>query len=344
MTVGIPRLLNMFYYAPLFSTYFRTLGLNVVYSDFTTDKLWSEGNKWGAIDPCFPAKAAPAHIWQLLNKPKIDAICFPIITHLETVLENTLGNAACAIQMGTPEVVQAAFTRNRDLFKEKGVDYWKPSLKMDRGIETCDCLYQYLGEKLGITEDENAWAFRQGENALKEYLRIQRELFALTMNRLIDEDRIGLLLIGHPYHHDPGLNHNIPQEFCKRGYPVFTIESLPPDDSFLAPLFPNVPGRNIRDVWFRNFNRNTNHKIWAAKIAARHPNMAVIDLSSFKCGHDAPTYSYIDEIMDVSGTPHFTFHDIDQNRPGATFKIRIDTIDYFLKEYEVGLKAIVRLA
>jgi predicted nucleotide-binding protein (sugar kinase/HSP70/actin superfamily) len=45
--------------------------------------------------------------------------------------------------------------------------------------------------------------------------------------------------------------------------------------------------------------------------------------------------------MDVSGTPHFTFHDIDQNRPGATFKIRIDTIDYFLKEYEVGLRVTV---
>ena len=29
-------------------------------------------------------------------------------------------------------------------------------------------------------------------------------------------------------------------------------------------------------------------KVWAAKFAARHPNVAVLDLSSFKCGHDAP--------------------------------------------------------
>jgi len=65
--------------------------------------------------------------------------------------------------------------------------------------------------------------------------------------------------------------------------------------------------------------------------AARHPNLAVIDLSSFKCGHDAPTYSYIDNILDSTRTPHFLFHDIDQNKPRASHLIRIQTIDYFLQ-------------
>lgn len=336
ITIGIPKLLNMFYYTPLFSTYFRTLGAKVVFSDFTSEKLWNEGNKWGAIDPCFPAKVAPAHIWQLLNKD-IDAIFFPIITNLNTNIKNTLGNTACVIQMGTPEVVEAVFTRERNLFKERNIDFFDPSLNMDREVEACDKLYECFGEKLNITRDENAWAFNQGIRAMRKYLETQRQIFTETMNNLIDENKIGLLLIGHPYHHDFGLNHNIPNEFCKRGYPVFTIESIPTEDDFLDNLF-NKKGKksfdDISDVWIRNFNRNTNHKIWAAKIAARHSNMGVIDLSSFKCGHDAPTYNYIDKICDISGTPHFTFHDIDQNRPGATFKIRIDTIDYFLKEYE----------
>jgi predicted nucleotide-binding protein (sugar kinase/HSP70/actin superfamily) len=325
----------MFYYAPLFSTYFRTLGAKVVFSDFTTEKLWNEGNKWGAIDPCFPAKVAPAHIWQLLNKKDINAIFFPIITVLDTCVKNTLGNTACVIQMGTPEVVEAVFTREKDLFKERNIAFFDPSLNLDREVEACDKLFECFGEKFNITRDENAWAFRQGIKAMQKYLSLQRELFTETMNKLVDENKVGLLLIGHPYHHDFGLNHKIPDEFCKRGYPVFTIESIPTEDDFLTNLFDkNELSDDIGDVWIRNFNRNTNHKIWAAKIAARHPNMGVIDLSSFKCGHDAPTYNYIDKICDVSGTPHFTFHDIDQNRPGATFKIRIETIDYFLKEYE----------
>lgn len=32
-------------------------------------------------------------------------------------------------------------------------------------------------------------------------------------------------------------------------------------------------------------------------IGARHPNVAVLDLSSLKCGHDAPTYGLIDSII-----------------------------------------------
>jgi predicted CoA-substrate-specific enzyme activase len=346
MRVGIPKLLNQYYYTPFYSTYLKALGIGkVVYSDFTSEKLWSDGNKWGAIDPCFPAKVAPAHVYNLLTKKDITQILFPIITHLESTVEGTLGNTACVIQMGTPEVVEAVFSRDRNLFEEKNVDFWDPCLNMDNPIEIVGELYDYFKDRLGITKDENAWAVKQGRKAMREYLTNQRNRFAGAINDLIEEDRMGLLLIGHPYHHDPGLNHDIPKEFQKLGYPVFTIESIPESREFLNPLFTEDEINaeyggvfGIREVWQRNFNRNTNHKIWAAKVAARHPNIGVIDLSSFKCGHDAPTYSYVEEILDASDTPHFSFHDIDQNRPGASFKIRIQTIDYFLKQTEAELR------
>src|SRR5438132_320305 len=35
---------------------------------------------------------------------------------------------------------------------------------------------------------------------------------------------------------------------------------------------------------------STNHKVWAAKFTARHPNLVALEISSFKCGHDAPIY------------------------------------------------------
>ena len=45
---------------------------------------------------------------------------------------------------------------------------------------------------------------------------------------------------------------------------------------------------DIRDVWPENYSANSAQKVWAARFAARHPNLAMLDLSSFKCGHDAP--------------------------------------------------------
>ncbi|MFP4416506.1 MAG: BadF/BadG/BcrA/BcrD ATPase family protein [Chitinispirillaceae bacterium] len=347
LVIGIPRLLNMYLYAPFFSTYFRALGVKEIrYSNYTSAQLWHEGNKWGAIDPCFPAKVAPAHIYDLLKQEDLTHICFPRITHLESVVGNTLGNNACVIQMGTPEVVHAVFTREIDYFADCSVGFWKPLIRMDRQREVVGEMYAYFKEEMGITEDENAWAVSQGFKAQGHYLDILREQGARIINQLIDEDRIGILVLGHPYHHDPGLNHGILDEFQKRGFAILCIESLPVDESFLKPLFCGEPDMStvpreldIKDIWQRNFNRNTNLKIWGAKIAARHPNLAVIDLSSFKCGHDAPTYSYIDNVLDASETPHFLFHDIDQNKPRATIDIRIQTIDYFLHLEEQRLRA-----
>jgi activator of 2-hydroxyglutaryl-CoA dehydratase/predicted nucleotide-binding protein (sugar kinase/HSP70/actin superfamily) len=345
MVVGIPRLLNMFLYAPFFSTYFRALGVGeVVYSDNTSVKLWREGNKWGAIDPCFPAKVAPAHIYNLLTRDNVTHICFPMITHMDNVVQNSLGETACVIQMATPEVVEAAFTKTRNQFAEYGKVYLKPLLRMDHPKEAFGKLLEYFGPLLGVTREENEWAAQQGFAAMDTYLADLRAKGAALINRLVETDRIGILFLGKPYHHDPGLNHGIFDAFQERGFPILIAESLPITRQFLDPLFPEATKErdqapfDISDVWQRGFNRSTNTKIWAAKIAARHPNLAVIDMSSFKCGHDAPTYSYIDNILDASETPHFLFHDIDQNRPDSTFKIRIESIDYFLKKEEERLK------
>ncbi|MCA9691510.1 MAG: CoA activase, partial [Myxococcales bacterium] len=83
---------------------------------------------------------------------------------------------------------------------------------------------------------------------------------------------------------------------------------------------------------------NTNQKVWAAKFTARHPNLVALELSSFKCGHDAPIYTVIEEIVENSGTPYFSFKDIDENKPTGSIKIRIQTIGYFLKRYQEELR------
>ncbi|MGA8149842.1 MAG: hypothetical protein WB952_02765 [Terriglobales bacterium] len=41
--------------------------------------------------------------------------------------------------------------------------------------------------------------------------------------------------------------------------------------------------------------------------------------------------------MERSGTPYFSFKDLDENRPTNTIKLRIETIDYFLKRYREDL-------
>ena len=71
LRIGIARVFNQYLYGPFFSAYLESLGLppeNIVWSDVTSEKLYREGAKRGAIDPCYPSKVAVAHVHNLLYK------------------------------------------------------------------------------------------------------------------------------------------------------------------------------------------------------------------------------------------------------------------------------------
>ena len=110
-----------------------------------------------------------------------------------------------------------------------------------------------------------------------------------------------------------------------RGYPILSVRSLPRDATTLSKLFPEGDGLDIRDVWPENYSANSAQKVWAARFVARHPNLAVLDLSSFKCGHDAPTYGIIDKVVGTAKVPYAALHDLDANKPGGSILIRVKT-------------------
>src|SRR5690606_40909243 len=86
--------------------------------------------------------------------------------------------------------------------------------------------------------------------------------------------------------------------------------------------------------------RSSAMKGWAAKFAARHPNVVLLDLSSFKCGHDAPTYGIIDRIVEKSAVPYSALHDLDANKPGGSIQIRVKTYAHSLKLHQERLEDI----
>jgi predicted nucleotide-binding protein (sugar kinase/HSP70/actin superfamily) len=121
---------------------------------------------------------------------------------------------------------------------------------------------------------------------------------------------------------------------------VLTLASLPIDHDIVWQLFGDEVRAglikdpiDVSDVWKNSYSENTTQKIWAAKYTARHPNLVALELSSFKCGHDAPVYTAVEETVTKSGTPYFSFKDIDENKPAGSIKIRVETISYFLKRY-----------
>jgi predicted nucleotide-binding protein (sugar kinase/HSP70/actin superfamily) len=334
-------------YAPFFSGYFESLGVpggNLVYSDFTSGELYREGSGRGAIDPCFPAKIGIAHVHNLLfakhAKKKLDIIFFPMVDVLHTPLVNLQGSNACPTVTVTPNTVKAAFTKESNVFAEQGVAYFDPLLNFSDRKLLAQQLFQALEPLLGLSVEENVRAIDVGFRELAAYEADIRGRARTMLDQLECENRIGIVLLARPYHHDPGLNHEILEEFQKLGYPVFSQSTLPLDEDLLERLFGNevrsgVIGSplEIQDVWKNSYSASTNHKVWAAKFTARHPNLVALELSSFKCGHDAPIYTTIESIIERSGTPYFSFKDVDENKPTGSIRIRVETIHYFLKRY-----------
>src|ERR1700731_4427760 len=347
LRIGVPRVLNIYTYAPLFNGYFESLGVqpeNIVYSDYTSSELYRAGASRGAIDPCFPAKIGISHVYNLIQekhrKKPLNVIFFPMYDVLHSPLVKIVGANACPTVTPTPETVKAAFTNENDVFAENNLKYIDPVLNFaDRKLFAYQML-QAWQPILGLSQDENDRAVEVGYKALEDYESSIRRRARQVLAQLEREDRIGIVMLGRPYHHDPGLNHEIMEEFQKLGYPIFSQNTLPLDEDMLERLFGEevragviTHPLDITDAWKNSYSCSTNQKVWAAKFTARHPNLVALEISSFKCGHDAPIYGVIEGIIEESGTPYFCFKDLDENKPTGSIRIRVETIDYFLRRY-----------
>jgi len=346
--VGMPRVLNMYSTSPFFRTYFETLGLgksNIIFSDHTTEEMWVEGGKYGSIDPCYPSKVVQAHIHNLLfhqhdpeRKRPLNFIFFPILTHVPNFVSDTQDNTSCPIVAGTPDVVKAAFTKEVDFFAQRGIEYVDPALTFAEPLMLARRMFECWGPRLGVTEDESDHAAREGLKALKAFELDLQDKGRAILETVEAEDRIAILVLNRPYHADPGLNHGIPEEFQVLGYPILSVRSIPRDREYLDRYFKDELDKGViksplelSQIWPENYSANSSQKVWAANFAAHHPNVAVLDLSSFKCGHDAPTYGLIDGILQTSKTPAAALHDLDANKPGGSIKIRVKTYAHSLR-------------
>jgi predicted CoA-substrate-specific enzyme activase len=349
LKISIPKVLNIYSLAPFLRAYLEALEIeakNIVFSDFSNEDMYLEGAKYGSVDSCYPAKVAQSHVYALLYTKKFarkqcDYMWFPAITQLPGYVKHTMGQTSCPIISGTPKVVYSAFTKEKDLFAEQNIEYVEDSLDFDNKNLLKRQLFSTWQNKLRITQDESNWAVEQAWKALdKNDVDIMKEGRQI-LDDAVRDDEIVILLLARPYHSDPGMNHEVLDEFQTLGFKTLSMRGIPKDEAYLNELFQDdiaegyvSSAYDIRDVWAENYSTNSAQKVWASKFASRHPNVAVLDLSSFKCGHDAPTYSIIDKILGASRTPHLTLHDIDANKPGGSIKIRVKTFAYTLEQYQ----------
>ncbi len=345
---AFPRVLNIYTYAPLFNAYLESLGVqpeNIVYSDYTSSELYRAGASRGAIDPCFPAKIGISHVYNLIQvkhrKKPLDVIFFPMYDVLTFAAGEDRRRQRLPHRDGDARNGEGRLHQGKRRLRraQRQVRRPDPEFRRPEAVRPPDAP-GLAADSRPVARKKMTAPSKVGFQALADYESSIRRRARQVLDQLEREDRIGIVMLGRPYHHDPGLNHEILEEFQKLGYPIFSQNTLPLDEDLLERLFGEEVragvishALDISDAWKNSYSCSTNHKIWAAKFTARHPNLVALEMSSFKCGHDAPIYGVIEGIIEQSGTPYFCFKDLDENKPAGSIRIRVETIDYFLRRY-----------
>ena len=348
LRVGIPRVLNQWSVPRFWTGFFVALGVqrrNVIYSSVTSDlqqKSFSQGRS--AVDCCYPVKCLPGHYGELLTglKKPINILFSPKVVTLRSFLGTSVVDClGCPRVMAGPESARGGFMREGDEFAALGVRYVSPVVNMSEP----DLMARQLTDALapvfpGLTVSETSDAIELGWREQDEFDNESRKLAQEVLERC-ERDRVpAVLVLGRPYHMDPGIGHEIENEIQASGYPVIWGQHLPLDEHVLDRLFGDdiregnlCSPFDIADVWKSSYSANTNER-WAARFGARHPAIAAaIRFSSYECGMDQPTYTPVQKILESRGTLYFSFQDLDQTKPAGSVRIRTETISYYLNRH-----------
>ncbi|MDK2881949.1 MAG: hypothetical protein PWP58_285 [Bacillota bacterium] len=223
MRIGIPRALLYYHYHPLWSTFWRYLGLEVVSSPPTSKEILDQGVSAAVAEACLPVKVFYGHAFYLA--PQVEFLFVPRLVSAET------GTYICPKLMGLPDMLRHAGRKLPPLLS--------PTLNARCGPRAWEEALTRTARVLGFSAGQ---AKRACNAAAAEQARYTAKLgegkTPLDILSEGKEDKEGgqdqnlgtqkaLLLLGHPYNlFDDFISLGLLRRLRARGYRVTTAEML----------------------------------------------------------------------------------------------------------------------
>jgi predicted CoA-substrate-specific enzyme activase len=282
LTLGIPRVLNVFENFPFWNTLFVECGIKVHLSAASSNALYGEGAMHIMSENlCFPGKLVSGHIVDLI-KAGVDRIFYPMVFYERDEFSDANNTFNCPIVSGYPDVIRSAI----DPETHYNIPLDRPSITFkDENLLKKACI-QYLSG-LGIPRSVIHAAFRKANDAQHEFKQRVRELGTSILEDAKAGERLVILLMGRPYHIDPLINHNIPDLLTDFGVDVITEDSIP------LGLKPALNTRHVMTQW-----EYINRYFYTARWVGMQENVELVQLNSFGCGPDP---FILDEVRSILG-------------------------------------------
>lgn len=308
MTIGIPRVLEFWNSLPFWRRLFSLLGFRVVLSPPSSYRLFNDGLKFIPSDTvCFPAKLAHGHIESLAAK-KVDRIFMPMMLKIPHAAGEKDIVHTCAVVQGYPVVID----QSHGLSAKYNIPFDTPAFHWYNKSLRDTQIIGFFQSTFGIPAQKVRSALTAVDEAVADMHDTLRAEGARVLDAIENTDRFAVILAGRPYHTDPLVNHGISSLFTAQGVPVLTIDSLP-----------GLEDEDLSVTRAETVNAFHTHMFEAALKGARHPNLEVVQLVSFGCGHDAVISDEMERILREVGGKELLVLKLDEGENKGPLSIRI---------------------
>ena len=296
--IGIPRALLTHSLYPLYSTFFSSLGLDVVLSG-----LDPHGELKSYTGFCFPAQTAHGAVMDLVKRG-VDLVFQP---HVKRMPQPGLCNDSylCPITQATPFFLAATFS---------DVRFLSPFLDFTRGYECGPDLEAMVAREFGVGRETVRQAWETAQNAQIRTERAMQELGQQALERALSEGKPTIMLAGRSYNaYAPEASQSIGKKLSSMGVTAIPADCLAPiEDGPFAWHF-------------------SNQVLNAMALAKKHPNLFLVCISNFSCTVDAFTHAKVASEM---GSKPYLILEIDAHTADAGVQTRLEAFLDIIHNYQ----------
>jgi predicted CoA-substrate-specific enzyme activase len=325
-TVGIPRALLVYDYAPLIIGFLNALDARVILSSQTNNEIMEQAIELGYTDSCFPLKLLHGHAAMLKD---VDYILYPCAIRLGRKDGDANQKYSCPLVQASPFII-----RNVLGFGERLLI---PIIDFSRGDADVIKNLADVAVKMGFSSKKGQEAALAGIESQRRFEADRAVLGQGLLEQLRQSDQLGVVLFARSYmSQDAGANLGIAEKLAQLGVVPIPLDFLPLESV-------NAKDYSDRPYWFYE-----NKYIAGAAITVSDPQLYGLSLTNFGCGPNSFILHLVEDIM--GGKPLGQL-EIDEHAAEAGIVTRleafVDTIQGFArstKPREVSHKDIYRRA
>ncbi len=323
-TIGVPRVLNMYENYPFWYTFLTKLKYRVILSPKSSKQIYQLGIESIPSDTeCYPAKMSHGHVMWLI-KQNIKTIFYPCIPYEMNETKESNNHYNCPIVTSYSENIK----NNMEEIEEHSITYIRPFLALDNPDALKARMFREFKKYTDVTKEEISAAIDAAYIEAEKVKEDVRNKGEETLKFLQDNNKLGIVLAGRPYHVDPEINHGIPELINSYGIAVLSEDSIAHLGKVERPLI-------VSDQWMYH-----SRLYKAASYVKVNDNLELIQLFSFGCGLDAVTTDCVNDILS-NANKIYTVLKIDEVSNLGAARIRIRSLIAAVKlRHKKGIKPV----